>query len=137
MAVRGHQAPPKRSDEDYEDEQLLVDLEEELKQVQELKSLTQQRLQELLQDQKQLEQQQRRLQRDHDRQQTGSATARMLQLQEKERQRLAAAEKQREQQEKEAQARAQEAERRRENAIETKAMDDDLDAFLAEDGAYY
>ncbi|KAF4318827.1 hypothetical protein BBO99_00002428 [Phytophthora kernoviae] len=119
MAVRGQggrRAPPKRSDEDYEDEQLLLDLETELKQVQELKSLTQQHLHQLLQDQKQLEQQQRRQQREHDRQKT---------------------ELQREQQEKEAQARAQEAKRRRENAIETKPMDDDLDAFLAEDGAYY
>lgn len=126
------------TDEEYVEEQLLFDLESELQQVQALKVLTQERLSQLMQEQKHLEQQQRRLQRQTDRRDAGAATARMLQLQEQERVRLAAAEAKREHDEKEAKARAEEAQRRRENAIETQDDDlDDLDAFLAQDAAHF
>ncbi|GMF09480.1 unnamed protein product [Phytophthora lilii] len=138
----GRRAPQRRflTDEEYEEEQLLLDLETELQQVQALKEQTQRRIQQLLQDQKQLEQQQRRLQRQHDRRDAGAATARMLQLQEKERERLAAAEAKRQQEEREAKTKAEEALRRRENAIESHLGDgefEDLDAFLVEDAANF
>ncbi|KAH7474712.1 hypothetical protein KRP22_003610 [Phytophthora ramorum] len=126
------------TDEEYEEEQLLLDLETELRQVQALKAQTQERLQQLALDQRQLEQQHRRLQRQTDRHDAGAATARMLQLQEKERERLTAAEVQREREEKEATAKAEDTARRRENAIETLEGDmEDLDAFLAQDAANF
>lgn len=124
--------------EEHEDEQLLSDLETELRHVQTLRTQIQQRLSQLLQDQKHLEQQQRRQQRQSDRHDTGAATTRMIQLQEKERVRLEAEEAKRLREEKEAKARTEEAQRRRENVIEMHDDDlDDLDAFLAQDAAQF
>jgi hypothetical protein len=127
------------TDAEYEEEQLLLDLETELQQVQALKAQTQQRLGQLLQDQKHLEQQRQRLLRQHERHDAGAATARMLQLQEQERERFAAAEMKRQRDEQEAKVRAEVAQRRRENAIETTHDGDmeDLDAFLAQDAANF
>lgn len=133
-------APPKRrflTDEEYEEEQLLLDLEAELQQVRTLRAQNRQRLEQLTQEQKALEQQQHRLQRQNERQRAGAATARMLQLQDKERERFAAAEVERQRQEREEKLRAEEASRRRENAIETDGDLDDLDAFLTQDAAMY
>ena len=126
-----------QTDDEYEEEQLLMDLEMELQKVQTLKTQTHDRIEQLRQDQKQLEQQQRRLQRQTDRRDAGAATARMLQLQEKERERLAAAQAQRGREEQRVKAGAEAAERRREHAIETDKDLDDLDAFLAQDATNY
>ncbi|KAI9914545.1 hypothetical protein PsorP6_008396 [Peronosclerospora sorghi] len=136
--MQRHQIAQRRfqTDEEYEEEQLLNDLESELQQVQNIKSLIQQRVEQLLVEQKHLEQQQRRLHRHRDREDAGTATARMLQLQEREKERLAAAQSKRECEEREAKATAEAAQRRREHAIETQDEEmEDLDAFFIEDTA--
>ena len=126
------------TDDEFDDEQLLADLEHELQTVQTLKLQTRQRIEELLQDHKRLAQQQQRLHRHDDRRDAGAATARMLQLQEDERVRLAAAEAQRGRVEQIVKDGAEAAARRREYAVETDDKDlDDLDAFLVEDAAHY
>ncbi|CAI5746741.1 unnamed protein product [Peronospora destructor] len=123
---------------EYEEEQLLIDLESELQLVQTLKFETHQRVEQLLQDHKYLEQQQRRLQRQHDRHDAGTATARMLQLQDKERERLAAAKAKCEREAMDVKVKAEEVRRNREHAIETQDGDiEDLDTFLAEDAATF
>ena len=124
--------------EEYEDEQLLIDLESELQLVQTLKLQIHQRVEQLLQDRKYLEQQQRRFQRQHNRHDTGAATARMLQLQDKERERLAVAQAKRKREEMDAKVNAEEARRNREHAVETQDGDiEDLATFLAEDAANF
>ncbi|CAI5726614.1 unnamed protein product [Hyaloperonospora brassicae] len=138
MATTAATKRREETDDEFDDEQLLADLEHELQTVQTLKLQTRQRIEELLQDHQRLAQQQRRLHRHHDRRDAGAATARMLQLQADERVRLAAAEAQRGRAEQIVKDGAEAAERRREYAIETddKALDD-LDAFLVEDAAHY
>ncbi|CAI5703106.1 hypothetical protein KXD40_003918 [Peronospora effusa] len=133
-------APQRRfpTNEEYEEEQLLIDLESELQLVQTLKLQIHQRVEQLLQDHKYLEQQQRRLQRQYDRHDTGAATARMLQLQDKERERLAAVQAKCEREEEEMKVKAEKARRNREHTIETQDGDiEDLDTFLAEDAANF
>ncbi|CAH0475702.1 unnamed protein product [Peronospora belbahrii] len=127
-----------QTDEEYVEEQLLVDLESELRHVQALKLQNQQRVEQLLQERKYLEQQQRRFQRQQDRQDTGTATARMLQMQEKERERFAAAQAKYEREEKEAKDEVERTRRCREHTIETQDEDlDDLEVFLAQDAANF
>ncbi|CAH0485511.1 unnamed protein product [Peronospora farinosa] len=133
-------APQRRfqTNEEYEEEQLLIDLESELQLVQTLKLQIHQRVEQLLQDHKYLEQQQRRLQRQYDRHDAGAATARMLQLQDKERERLAAVQAKCEREEEEMKVKAEKARRNREHTIETQDGDiENLDTFLTEDAANF
>ncbi|CEG48732.1 uncharacterized protein PHALS_06540 [Plasmopara halstedii] len=125
-------------EDEYENEQLLLDLETELHQVQALKKQIQQQLCQLLQDQKYLQQQQQRQTRQNDRQKSGAATARMLHLQEEERIRLANKEAQRLSNENKVKEKANEVQRRQEIAIETQDNDlEDLDAFLIRDASQF
>ncbi|TDH65492.1 hypothetical protein CCR75_008036 [Bremia lactucae] len=126
------------TNEGFEEEHVLPDLEAELQQVQTIKLHIRQRLDDLLHEQKVLKQQQQRRQRRSDRLDSGAPTARMRHLQEKQQARHAEEEAKRKRYEIEKKAKAEEAQRKRKFIIETQDKDlDDLDAFLVQDAVQF